>query len=117
RVIALDGDAAVDADALYLLLEGHIDLIDADHGGRVALAPGELFGYGTAARVPEPWTARAHRGAPVARVAAADIDAACAAHPALRAFILPGGAAVNARSTDPHLNLMTTPVRALVKRA
>lgn len=118
RVIDFDGEAAVVADALYLLLDGHIDLIDADHGGRVALAPGELFGYGTAARVPEPWTVRADRGATVARFAAADIDAACAAHPALRAFIVPAGSAGGAsRSSDPHLNLMTTPVRALVKRA
>lgn len=115
-VVVLAADAAIDTDALYLLLDGDIALVDDDHGARVALLPGELFGYGTAARVPEPWAVHTDHGATAARFAASDIDAACSAHPALRAFITPGGTSA-AQHSDPHLNLMTTPVRALVKRA
>lgn len=115
QVITLDGDATVDEDALYLLLDGRLELAHIEHDVRLPLQAGELFGYATPARVPDPWSVRAD-GATLARMAAADIDAACAAAPLLGAFLSPGRSA-RARAADPNVNLITTPVRALARRA
>ena len=110
-------DALTAGDALHLIVRGQVELKDAASAAVVTLRAGELFGYGTAARLAGGWTARAQGDVLLARFGRTDVDALCAVQPALRCFLsVAHEVAGNARTTDPHLNLMTTPVRALVRR-
>ncbi|MBU0604309.1 MAG: CBS domain-containing protein [Gammaproteobacteria bacterium] len=114
------GDLQVASDALYLVVSGRVSLRDADSGASVVLCAGELFGYGCPARALDPWAVRADDDdVHLLRFGSTDVDALCAAYPPLGCFVTPAGtrAAAGARTTDPHLNLMTMPVRALIRRA
>ncbi|WP_018412757.1 putative nucleotidyltransferase substrate binding domain-containing protein [Methyloversatilis thermotolerans] len=116
QIVVLDGDATIDGEALYMVIDGRISLVHTEQACTAKLGPGDLFGHGTPATVPDPWSVRADR-ATLARIGAADIDAACASQPVLQAFLTLRGSGPPPRGNDPLLNLMTTPVRALARRA
>ena len=108
-------------DRLGMVLSGRVTLQRGD-GVAVTLAAGELFGSGAAPHdAAAAWSATADGPVEVAFLAAADVARLCADHPEMSAFIAPttaqGGDGASARSADRQLNLMTTPVRALVRRA
>lgn len=111
-------DVQDDIDGLYFIVRGEVHLIDGDSRTEVALRPGELFGYGTPACAAGAWSVRLSEDALLARLASNDVDALCAAQPALRCFISPEATVVaDAHPAQPGLNLMTTSVRSLIKRA
>ena len=111
-------DVQDDIDGLYFIVRGEVRLIDGDSRTEVALRPGELFGYGTPACAAGAWSVRLSEDALLARLASNDVDALCAAQPALRCFISPEATVVaDAHPAQPGLNLMTTSVRSLIKRA
>jgi CBS domain-containing protein len=111
---------------LHLVLEGKVQLEDPDHDIRIDLNPGELFGYGTRASAKgSSWGCTALTPTTLARWTPDVIDQIRHAHPAIAFFL---GHRTAKPNTDPgsntdentgsgnHLNLMTTPVRSLVKR-
>ena len=108
-------------ERLGMVLRGRVSLQRAD-GVAVALAAGELFGAGaTPHDASAAWAASADGPVEAAFLAAADVARLCAEHPGMSAFIAPpsteGGGAPARGAADRALNLMTTPVRALVRRA
>ena len=108
-------------DLLGMVLSGRVTLQRGD-GVAVTLGAGELFGSGAAPHdAAAAWSATADGPVEVAFLAAVDVARLCADHPEMSAFIAPttaqGGDGASARSADRQLNLMTTPVRALVRRA
>jgi len=82
---------------------------------------GDLFGFGAAPfEASDAWTVIADGPAQVAFLPAPDVARLVADEPALCAYLMPQAASlaqVSAHGTDPHLNLMTTPIRTLLKRA
>lgn len=107
---------------LYLPIEGDVELVDADGDPLLTVGAGELFGLGLgdAAGV---CGAHARTGVTWIELDALTLHTLTQETPALRYFI--GNAQVPAEpqappgreaAGDPALNLMTTPVRALIKR-
>lgn len=111
--------------ALHLVLDGVVVLEDEDHHLRIELRPGELFGYGTRASAKgSAWRAMAQTGVQLASFQPDAVEQLLASQPAI-AFYLghrPAASGVLAPNSQAHpnrpahINLMTTPVRALVKR-
>ncbi len=106
-----------------LVLQGAVAVHDPDLGHLVQLGAGSLFGAGaTPTAQLATWQAVAASACDVAWIAPAALQAACAAHPAL-AYHLPSLPAVSdARSlqdgnSDLSLNLLSTPIRTLIKRS
>jgi len=104
-----------------LVLSGHVALRRADVDGNVVvLARSELFGSGA---IPlddaGAWTAVAEDDAEVAFLPLPDVVDLCAAHDAMALLLAPPApiAVQPARGADPHLGLMTTSVRELLRRA
>lgn len=112
------------SDHLYWLLEGTAELVDADGDGVLDLQAGELFGLGLGDALGV-CGAKARTAATYTRLDALTVQALCKETPGLTYFV--GAASGQNPSTrradvgdggqsDPALNLMTTPVRALIKR-
>lgn len=116
---------------LHLVLQGQVQLEDVDHDIQITLVPGELFGYGTRASAKgSAWNATALTDAALAVWEPASVDKLRADHPAIAFFLghrpapqgsnFPSGTAASpsspATTSGSNLNLMTTPVKALVKR-
>jgi CBS domain-containing protein len=111
-------------DHLYWLLEGTAELVDTDGDGVLDLQAGDLFGLdlGDALGV---CGAKARTAVTYTRLDALTVQALCKQAPGLTYFL---GAASDQQASawrtdggdggqsDPALNLMTTPVRALIKR-
>ena len=109
---------------LHLVVTGRVQLEDPDHDIRIDLQPGELFGYGTRASAKgASWSCTALEPTTVVRWTPDIIDQLRTDHPAIAFFLghrTPNTPAAPTASENPgpgnHLNLMTTPVRALVRR-
>lgn len=119
----LAGQASLHSQ-LYWVVSGSVALVDEQAHTLVALQAGELFGLHPDADLVH-HAALALDACSVARVDAATLEPLRQACPAL-AYRLPGSGAAkrlrqreadDGRDVDPALNLMTTPVRALIKRA
>lgn len=111
-------------EQLHWILSGTVSLRDAQHKEVVALQAGELFGLHAGSHLGVS-SALAHSACTLASLEGHSLDDLRQELPALN-YLLPGhgvGAAQRPRSgagtaaTDPALNLMTTPVRNLIKRA
>lgn len=111
-------------DHLYWLLEGQAELLDADGDPVLDLQAGDLFGLGLGDALGV-FGARATTAATCVRLDALTVQTLCREAPGLAYFFgpVPGaprpgpGARVGGGGpSDPALNLMTTPVRALIKR-
>ena len=126
---AAAGERIADGDRLkahlYWLIEGTVQLQDADGEPVLSLQPGELFGLaqGEALLVS---AAQAETVCRYTRLDALTAEALRKEVPALGYFLArpDRGAAITTRPAasgsangDPALNLMTTPVSALIKRA
>ena len=109
--------------SLFWVLEGAVDLLDPDGQPLVALQAGDLFGLDQAESLLIS-AAQAGNQARVAQLPLSTVQALCQETPALTCF-LPAFAPAASGSTqqadgggsDPALNLMTTPVRSLIKRS
>jgi len=106
--------------ALHWLLEGEVQLLDGHEQAQVRLAADELFGLQLGQGL-DIQSAVAHTDVRVARLDTAMLGELLSASPEL-AFRLGSArpthpAASRGNQADPALNLMTTPVRSLVKRA
>jgi CBS domain-containing protein len=112
-------DAQSLRERLGMVLRGTIALAHGEADARpVLLGSGDLFGVGAGPHdASGAWTAVARDTAEVAFLPAADLASLLAEQPAMTLFLAPTGSAASQRGTDPHLSLMTTPVRALIKRA
>ena len=106
-----------------LIVSGAVDLHDPDLDMAVHLQPGDMFGFGaTPAQHLTTWQATAAADSHIAWLAPDTVTALCRDHGALAYFFpsLPGvgqpPAAVQAPGAGVHLNLLGTPVRALIKR-
>jgi len=128
RSVAAGGDVCVAVDLqeqLHWLLSGSVTLLDTQQQPVVTLYPGELFGLHAEGTAGVEWC-RARTDCTLVSMERAYAEALQAESPAL-GLLLPGGGAGTAQvptpqrsasgATDPALNLMTTPVRALIKRA
>jgi CBS domain-containing protein len=111
-------------DHLYWLLEGDVELLDADGDGVLGLRAGDLFGLGLGDALGV-CGAKALTNVTYTRLDALTVRTLCREAPGLTYFIgaIPDNtgsgadAKVDGRGPgDPALNLMTTPVRALIKR-
>ena len=107
---------------LYWLIDGTVELQDADGQPMLGLQAGEFFGLDQGADLMVS-SAVALSACSIAQLEHATLKALRQEAPAL-AYFLPRGAgsprtsgASTGTETDPALNLMTTPVRALIKRA
>lgn len=115
------GAAQTSAQCLHWLVEGSLVLLDAQQQPLLTLTSGEFFSLRGSARVPVA-TAKAETPCSLVALDAETMDSLLEAVPAL-ACLLPcmppvdTGSGTGEPSSDPSLNLMTTPVRALVKRA
>jgi CBS domain-containing protein len=112
-------DAA--GERLGWVLSGAISL--AHEGGAcIKLGAGELIGAGvTTPSNAATWLATADAGTRVAWLSYADVVRLSAAHPALGWFLHPlpahpVQAATAVPAGDPYLNLLTTPIRTLIRR-
>jgi len=117
--VLAEGDAL--RNHLFWLLAGSLALQDADGQTLVELAPGDWFGLERHDALPV-WHAQCLSACEVARLDAAHVSALLQEAPWL-AYHLPGSVqapgtapAAAAPASDPALNLMTTPVRNLIKR-
>ncbi len=104
---------------LLWLVKGSAALLDEDNRVRLNLYPGDLFGLQFAQRIPVT-QARALTDCTLAAIDEAQAQALVQAHPVLAAFVAlaQGGPNTMGRQGggDTALNLLTTPVQALVKR-
>ncbi|MBA3057001.1 MAG: CBS domain-containing protein [Gammaproteobacteria bacterium] len=109
---------------LGLILSGEVDLRDPDLGLSVRLRTGELFGLGaTPTQQLATWQAVAASPCQIAWLAPQTLLAQCQSHPAL-AYFLPSIAlplsqdevVSHASEAGAALNLLGTPIRALIKR-
>ncbi len=107
---------------LGMVLSGCISL-EHEAGARITLLPGELIGPGAAPPTDAAaWQATAGPATQVAWLPTDDVVRLCAEHPALGWFMNPLPAqASSAADTgipagDPYLNLLSTPVRTLLRR-
>ena len=105
---------------LGLILEGAVTLQDPDLGVSVRLQAPDLFGWGvTPAQPLATWQAVAATEGQVAWLAPDVLAALCETQGQLAVFFqpLPGGAAVDGKSeSSTSLNLLSTPIRTLIKR-
>jgi CBS domain-containing protein len=115
------GEPVGDGRALALLARGAVGFHEAAPAApaSVRLEAPAWFGPGV---TPRPalgdWRVAAAGDTLVAFARPEVVAALCEQHPWLRLFIEPPGPATTPHeAADPHLNLMQTPVRALVKRA
>jgi CBS domain-containing protein len=107
---------------VHWLLDGHVALLDAEGQQVLSAKPGELFGLdqGDALHIS---AAQALTASQVVQVPLAKVRELCDANPSLAYFLPAFSAPAEEPSSgkelgsDPALNLMTTPVRSLVKRA
>ncbi|WP_421564638.1 putative nucleotidyltransferase substrate binding domain-containing protein [Paracidovorax sp. MALMAid1276] len=110
-----------------LVVAGAVDLHDPDLDMAVHLQPGDMFGFGaTPAQHLTTWQATAAADSHIAWLDAETIAALCRDHGALAYYFpsvsmspAPSAAAATAQApggSGMHLNLLGTPVRALVKR-
>jgi CBS domain-containing protein len=113
--------------SLYWLLEGSVDLLDPDGRPLATLQSGDLFGLDQA----ESLMISAAQATSAVRMATwplAEIQSLSQEAPALACFLPPFSPAASATDrphagdgahggSDPALNLMTAPVRSLIKRA
>lgn len=118
------GDPVAKADALSqrlaLVLRGTVALLHGDgDAAPVLLGAGELFGAGAGPYdTADAWSAAARDDSDLAFLPAAELARLLAEHPLLSLFLaMPRAIVPAARGADPHLSLMTTPVRALIRRA
>lgn len=111
-------------DHLYWLLEGRAELLDADGDRVLDLRVGDLFGLGLGDALGI-CGARATTAATCVRLDALTVQTLCREAPGLTYFLGavaapprsgPGARADGAGPSDPAIHLMTTPVRALIKR-
>ena len=109
--------------SLFWVLEGTVDLLDPDGQPLVALQAGDLFGLDQAESLLIS-AAQANDQALVAQLPLGDVQALCQETPGLACFLPPFAPAASGTAEepdssagDPALNLMTTPVRSLIKRA
>jgi CBS domain-containing protein len=114
-------DVASDAalgERLGLVLRGTVTL-QRSEAELVPLTAGELFGAGSVAQDQAGnWRAFARDGADVAFLPASEVARLIAEYPAMALLLVPpAGTPTAARGSDPHLSLLTTPIRSLVKRA
>jgi CBS domain-containing protein len=108
---------------LGLVLGGAVDLHDPDLDMAVHLQPGDMFGYGaTPTQHLTTWQATAAADARIAWLEPAKLQALCRDHGTL-AYHFPSvsvgstvAGAAQASDSGVHLNLLGTPVRALIKR-
>ena len=115
-----DGPALV--QRLGWLLAGDAVLQRQHPTDSVPLRAGDLFGCGAAPHDdPLDWAVLAQTGVRLAWLPAEDVGALRAACAPLQALLAPprqgGPTAPAAAGSDPHLNLLTTPVSALIRRA
>lgn len=106
-------------DQLALIASGAVSLQDPDLGWAVALQAGECFGAGvTPAHQQAAWQAVAVSGTALALLPADALKAVCAANPQLAVFfpLLPAVDRAAPEQTGPVLNLLSAPIRTLVKR-
>ncbi|NDP39917.1 MAG: CBS domain-containing protein [Rhodoferax sp.] len=109
---------------LGLILSGDVDLQDPDLGLSVRLRTGELFGLGaTPTQQLATWQAVAASPCQIAWLAPQALLALSQAHPALGYFLPsialagnPGALVSHASEAGAALNLLGTPIRALIKR-
>lgn len=109
---------------LGLILSGEVDLSDPDLGLSVRLRSGELFGFGaTSTQQLATWQAVAASPCQIAWLAPAALLAQCRSRPALSYFFPSISLAGSQQATVSHaseagaaLNLLGTPIRALIKR-
>lgn len=107
--------------ALHWVVSGSVSLLDDQDQALIALEPGEFFGLSLGHELGAT-RARALTDGHIARLDTADLDALRQDSPAL-AYLLPASGADQRSSrrvhgdADPALNLMTTPVRSLIRRA
>lgn len=109
---------------LGLILSGEVDLRDPDLGLSVRLRAGELFGLGaTPTQQLATWQALAANPCQIAWLAPNALLALCQSRPALAYFLPSIGLAGSQNAVVSHaseagaaLNLLGTPIRALIKR-
>lgn len=106
------------------VLAGHLALrVGAETTPAVVLGPGELFGAGAGPfDATGDWQALAEGRTEVAFLPAAEVARLCAEHAAMTLFLATPATEADEsdeapRGADPHLGLMTMPVRQLLKRA
>ena len=113
--------------SLYWLLEGSVDLLDPDGRPLATLQSGDLFGLDQAESLMIS-AAQATSAVHMATWPLAEIQSLSQEAPALACFLPPFSPAARATDrphagdgahggSDPALNLMTAPVRSLIKRA
>ena len=109
-------------DHLWLLAEGRVALRDTREGRgelELALDAVEWFGAGVHddAELAD-WEASAATACAVGRIALLDLVPLCTAHPRLRLVLhVPSeGAVAAAGDGEPHLSLLNTPLRAMLRR-
>jgi CBS domain-containing protein len=106
---------------LYWLATGTLTLVDAHQEAVITMQAGDIFGLHPASTT-EVVLARAQTPCELVALDASQMDMLRDEVPAL-SYLLPGAASAPVRgpatdnTTDPAINLMTTPVRALIKRA
>ena len=100
-----------------LVIEGRIALRPEPQDEAIHLEADEWFGTGVQPADTLPgWQVTAEAPTQIAFIAAADLGALCEAYPRLRLFV-DAPPSAPAEAADPHMNLMRTPVRSLLKRA
>ncbi len=110
-------------EALFWLLSGAVELLDADGEALLTLGPGDLFGLSLGDHLGA-CAARSTADTALTRFDALTVQSLCKETPALAYFFHPASdrersrrpASDNPSAVDPALNLMTTPVSALIKR-
>ncbi len=111
-------DGAALKARLGLVVDGALALHDGAGETPLRLGPGDAFGAGTTvAGALSGVQAVAVGPTRIAFVDTADLLALCEAHPRLRLLTAPPTPRAEAGTADPHMNLMQTPVRSLIKRA
>jgi CBS domain-containing protein len=121
------GQEACSAEALHeqlhWLVSGRIELLDTQGHSVVQVQPGELFGLAPMASA-DLHQALATEASRVVSLERSVVEALRSEHPAMAVLLPEPGKTPTRRtsdpandSTDPALNLMTTPVRSLIKRA
>lgn len=106
------------------LLSGEITLHDPDLGLTLQLPAGELWGFGaTPAHQLDTWQAVATQNCDIAWLSPAQLSSLCERRPELRLFFpsaplpqSPDAGARHATGGDASLNLLSTPLRSLLKR-
>lgn len=106
---------------LGLILSGEVSLIDPDLGLKIKLLPGEMFGFGATPQLQlTTWQAQASSHTVVAWLQPEVLTALCQQHAELTYFFsslpLNTPASPMGAPGDAALNLLSTPIRTLIKR-